>query len=173
MQRRYAIALACLLAAAALGPSLSGCEDDNPYFDSTNWNMNRTVEQLADILRSENAILLEKSPGSPLSESDRLELWALVLDECEFGFEIWVRLRRNHRLVRPFCETLSMDIVPLLAQRDSIELIKQESMPGLLSLIAPNNESFLEFRGRFNAYSAAALQDRCGSPSGYRQRSWP
>ena len=149
------------------------CREENPYFDSSNWNMNQSVEQLADILRTENQILFEAQSSSSLPESAKRDLWVLLMDETDIGFEVWVRLKRNSRLVSPFCDVFSKEIVPLLNERSQMHDGGSSIESTLLSDMPPSSSAGQGFQDRFNAYGARALYERCGDPTGYQKRIWP
>jgi len=150
-----------------------GCDEENPYFDSSNWNMNQTVDRLARIVQRENSLILEARDSNDLSETSRRDLWALFMDECDIGFEVWVRLRRNRRLVSPFCEAYSIKVAPLLEQRAELQVQGSDVDVFYLKAVAPNPTAGIEFEIRFNAFGARALQERCLDREGYRQRHWP
>ncbi|MEE2906840.1 MAG: hypothetical protein VX527_03310 [Planctomycetota bacterium] len=152
---------------------LFGCREDNPYWDSTNWNMTQTVDRLVNLLKAENAILLKAQQAPPMTESLQRELWTLLLDECDIGFEVWVRLRRNRKLVAPLCDAMSSELSPLLARQLVIKPELANQRDTLLRSVAPSEEAWEELRPRLVAFGIAALLDRCNNKSGYRQRAWP
>lgn len=152
---------------------LFGCREDNPYWDSTNWNMNQTVDRLANLLRAENAILLQAQQNPPMTAALQREFWTLLLDECDIGFEVWVRLRRNRKLVAPFCNAISSELSPLLASQMIIKSELASQRDALFRSVAPSEEAWKELRSRLEAFGIKGLLDRCSSKSGYRQRAWP
>ena len=153
--------------------TLGACREDNPYWDSSNWDMEATAGRMADLLEEQNRILAQDGKGNQSLDRMHEELWALLLDEYDTGFEIWVRLRRNPKLVPECCETLSRHLGPVMLERAGILGKLENSSVDLLRNSAPSDQAWLEFQPRLAQFGAAALLDRCGHRKGYRQRAWP
>lgn len=153
--------------------STVACREDNPYWDSSNWDMEATARHMAVLVDEQNSIIVQVDNGAPLAEPLQARLWALLLDEYDIGFEIWVRLRRTRKLVPVFCETLSEHLATAMSERSSLLDRQGSDVLRILRSSAPNEQAWEELRPRLAGFGAAALLDRCADPKGYRQREWP
>ena len=162
-----------LLLVLLTGAAIMGCEDDNPYWDASNWDMNQTADRLVTLLQAQTSILSQASVETPLPASLQRELWALVLDEYDTAFEVYVRLNRNGHLIAPFCATLSDRVEP--AERERQQTLEHLRAQGLdvIRRSAPSLDAWESLEPRLADHSASSLITRCMIDSGFQHRNLP
>ena len=148
-------------------------EEAHPFHDSTNWEMDRTISSLVEILETQNALLEQLHAATPIPPSIAMDLWSLTVDESEIGFECWVRLMRAPKLVPGFCQSISSHLLPLESRRDQLIERYSEHDVFFLQSIAPGFDALNTVGPRLQSHGVKALLQRCDSADGYRRKEWP
>ncbi|MBG84612.1 MAG: hypothetical protein CMJ40_08710 [Phycisphaerae bacterium] len=150
-----------------------GCQEEHPFHDSSNWDMDASIGRLVEIVEDQNALLEQLHAATPIPPSIAMELWALTVDECDTGFECWARLMRAPELVPPFCQSLDAQLSSLESTRSGLIDRYSEHDVFFLQSIAPGFEALNDMGPRLQTHGIKALLERCEAPDGYRRKEWP
>ena len=151
---------------------LMSCETQDPWHNSDEWNPEETARHLAVLLKAQVDVLEQAVDLDELPETLRQELWALLIDECDTGYEVFVRVNRNRQLKQKVCDALSSIVDGVQTRKEVLlQQLQSRNQSSILESTAPSEEAWEVLNPRINGYSVQALQVRCRHPEGYWD--WP
>ena len=153
---------------------LMNCKQQDPWHDSDEWDPETTARHLNVLLKAQVDVLQQAVDLDGLPQNLRQELWAVLVDECDTGYEVFVRVNRNGRLKQQVCDALSSIVGDLQSRKVLLlEQLQAEGQSSILESTAPSHEAWEVLKPRINGYSVQALQIRCRHPEGYWDWSIP
>ena len=154
--------------------TLLSCERQDPWHDSDGWNAEATARHLAVLVQAQVDVLEQAIELSELPQDLGQELWALMIDECDTGYELFVRVNRNGGLKEEVCEALSTIVDEVQSRKESLlKRLESDGHASILESTAPSDEAWAVMLPRLNGYSVQALRIRCLHPEGYWDWSLP
>ena len=154
--------------------ALLSCEQQDPWHDSDGWNAEATASHLAVLVQAQVEVLEQAIDLSELPQDLRQELWALMIDECDTGYEVFVRVNRNGGLKEEVCQALSTIVDEAQSRKEAfLKQLESDGHAAILESTAPSDEAWAVILPRINGYSVQALRIRCLHPEGYWDWSLP